>query len=235
MPPSLRAIVPEPGVNNNSRASMSAVATPVPPLFCNSGFPNCGFGFDGDFDFDDGFFPSSFFFAFGGPFGFGGPCLFDGAFLNCFGGGWNGPFGWGWGTPWGYNPGLTGSLYPIGGYTSPTPAEQNEASVNSIGPTTFAPSQPEQLTLAPSGEQSPPVAYLVTKDGIEFGVTKYWVEDNQICYVTTYNVQTCLSLDRLDLQATVDINYKRGITFTLTPKPEEQKQPQTPDSQPRER
>ena len=85
--------------------------------------------------------------------------------------------------------------------------------------------------LAPSGELPQPAAYLVTKDGIEFGVTKYWVEDNQICYVTTYNVQSCISLDQLDLQTTVDINYKRGITFSLAPKPEEQQQPQ-PDLQP---
>lgn len=129
-------------------------------------------------------------------------------------------------------------MYPVaGGYYSPTPVEQNQASVESPGPSAFLPSQPAALTLAP--EETPatsatqPVAYLVTKDGIEFGVTKYWVEDNRVCYVTTYNVQSCISLDQLDLQATVDINYKRGTTFTLTPKPEEQKQPQ-PDSQPQQ-
>ena len=208
---------------------------PVPPLLCSPGFQNCGIGFDGDFD-DFGFGGPFFIFAFGGPFGFGGPCLFDNAFFNCFGfaPAWNGPFGWGWGTPWGYDPALTGSLYPIGGYTSPTPAEQNQASVNSIGPTTFAPSEPRQLLLAPSDGQAQAVAYLVTKDGIEFGVTKYWVQDDRINYVTTYGIQSSISLDQLDLQATVNLNYKLGITFTLTPKPDEQEQPQPPDPQPQQ-
>lgn len=221
VPPKFGHVVLEPGIGGTRSATFGLATMPVPPLLCNSGLPNCGFGFDGDFD-DFGFQQPFLFFAFGGPFGFGGPCLFDGVFLNCFGGGWNGPFGWGWGTPWGYNPALTGSLYPIGGYTSPTPAEMNQESVNSIGPTTFAPSQPEQLMVAPSGELPQPAAYLVTKDGIEFGVTKYWVEDNQICYVTTYNVQSCISLGQLDLQTTVNINYKRGITFSLTPKQPDQ-------------
>ena len=221
VPPKFGHVVLEPGIGGTRSGTFGLSTMPVPPLLCNSGLPNCGFGFDGDFD-DFGFQQPFFFFAFGGPFGFGGPCLFDGVFLNCFGGGWNGPFGWGWGTPWGYNPARTGSLYPIGGYTSPTPAEMNQESVNSIGPTTFAPSQPEQLMLAPSGQLPQPAAYLVTKDGIEFGVTKYWVEDNQICYVTTYNVQSCISLDQLDLQTTVDINYKRGITFSLAPKQPDQ-------------
>ena len=233
VPPRFAHITLEPGGNGRaSGAALFFTPNPVPPLFCGPGFPGCGFGFDGDFDLDDGFNGPFFFFAFGGPFGFGGPCLFDGFFLNCFGGAWNGPFGWGWGTPWGYNPALTGSLYPIGGYQSPTPAEMNQASVNSIGPTTFLAAQPAQLAqlaLAPAEVPLAPAAYLVTKDGIEFGVTKYWVEDNRICYVTTYNIQSCLALDQLDLQATVDINYKRGITFTLAPK-----QPGQPPNPPQE-
>jgi hypothetical protein len=232
LPPQMKKIVLEPGIGANPSSSTGYMATPIPPNFCIQSLGDCGIGFQRQFfdnDFDDfGFnfgFGGPLFFAFGGPFGFGGPCLFDGFFLNCIGTGWNGPFGWGWGTPWGYNPG-SGSLYPIGGYMEPTGSEMNQASVNDLGPGTFLAPEPVQPTLGPTEAPAQPVAILVLKDGTEFGVTSYWLQDNRLFYVTTYNIQSSIPIDELDLQATVDLNYKRGVTFTLTPKPEEQPQPQ---------
>lgn len=238
VPPKFGHIALEPGLGGapaftSSRSATGFSATAPPAQFCITSLPNCGrgFGLDGDFDFDDGFGgPPLFFFAFGGPFGFGGPCLFDGFFLNCFSTGWNGPFGWGWTTPWGYDPSGTGLMYPVaGGYYSPTPVEQNQASVESPGPSAFLPPTPAPLTLAP--EEAPatsatqPVVLLILKDGTDFGATSYWLQDNRLYYVTTYGIQSSIPIDQLDLQATVDINYKRGITFTLTPKQDSQKPP----------
>jgi hypothetical protein len=203
-------------------------ATPTPPMFCGQMLGDCGDGFHRNFGFGDfGFgFGEPFFFAFGGPFGFGEPCFFNGFFLNCIGTGWNGPYGLGWETPWGYEPGVTGSLYPIGGYYEPTPAEMNQESLNYLGPTAFLPPQPIQPTLVPEETPAQPAAILVLKDGTEFGVTSYWLQDNRLYYVTTYNIQSSIPIDQLDLQATVDLNYKRGVTFKLTPKPDGREQPQ---------
>lgn len=119
-------------------------------------------------------------------------------------------------------------MFPIaGGYYSPTPVEQNQASVNSLGPGTFALAEPAPLTLAP--EEAPattqPVVFLILKDGTDFGVTSYWLQDNRLYYITTYGIQSSIPIEQLDLQATVDINYERGITFTLTPKQDSQKPP----------
>jgi hypothetical protein len=234
IPPQLRKIQLQPGIGGQTAMSSTGyAATPIPPRFCGETLGDCGVGFHRNFGFGEfGFgFGEPFFFAFGGPFGFGQPCLFNGFFLDCIGTGWNGPFGWGWETPWGYNPG-SGSLYPIGGYYEPTPAEMNQESLNYLGPTAFLPPEPIQPTLVPTEEPVQPAAILVLKDGTEFGVTSYWLQDNRLYYVTTYNIQSSIPIDQLDLQATVDLNYKRGVTFTLTPKPGQQ---QLPESQPQQR
>lgn len=72
-----------------------------------------------------------------------------------------------------------------------------------------------------SAESNPDeqITTLVLKDGIFFSVTDYWVEDGKLGYVTTYQRENTIDLDRLDLEQTVKINSMRGIPFVLRERP----------------
>jgi len=70
------------------------------------------------------------------------------------------------------------------------------------------------------------VTVLVLKEGISFTVTDYWVEDGKLGYVTTYDRQNTIDLDRLDLDKTVKLNSARGIPFVLTERPASAAPPQ---------
>ena len=69
---------------------------------------------------------------------------------------------------------------------------------------------------APSDEQ-PLVLYL--KDGSSYAVSRYWVQDGKLHYVTTYGGENTVALDQMNLQKTVDENAALGHAFTLTPGP----------------
>lgn len=225
------------------------------PCFDTIGHCGFGFGFDGDFDFDDGFF---FGFPFGSPFffgpfgfpvfgfaGFGPNCFFNGIVEPCaftplgfaqfqaFG-----PNGWGWswlgfGNGWFYSPPQEPPPPPWNS-TETNPGLNLQYFTNEWYVPYSEPEAPPQAGAAPNENETGAeqnqnaVTEIVTTDGIVFGVMSYWMEDNQLCYVTTYNIKNCIPMSRVDLQKTVDMNYKRGVKFTLTPKPAEK--PQPPDA-----
>lgn len=220
----------------------------TPPHPCINTFARCGFGggvlLDGDGDFDnDGFGPSIFFgfldpFGFS-PFGFGSTCIFNGFFQNCFLSPVNfSPFGFGAFRPYGlYGPWYGGyNFAPYGSSFLFLPPVENlsPAFGDYLPNTNYAPSYafgPEPLPVpeeappsANASEVVQPVVNLVLKDGTVFGVTSYWLLNDRLFYITTYQIQSSISIDQLDLQKTVDMNWKRGVAFTLTP--------QAPDQEP---
>jgi hypothetical protein len=227
----------------------------TPPHPCINTITRCGFGggvLDGDGDFDnDGFgFGPSVFFGFLGPFGFspfgfGSTCIFDGFFQNCFLSPVNfSPFGFGAFGPFG----LYGSWY--GGYNFPPygssflfmpPVENLPPAFGDYLPNTnYAPSYifepeplpvPEEAPPSANGSETQPVVNLVLKDGTVFGVTSYWLVNDRLFYITTYKIQSSIPMDDLDLQKTVDMNYKRGVAFTLTPQPPDREPQQNPQPQ----
>ncbi|HEU5411422.1 MAG TPA: hypothetical protein VFU57_10410, partial [Candidatus Acidoferrales bacterium] len=229
---------------------------------CFQTITNCGFGFgfDGDFDFDDGFFfgfpfGSPFFFGpFGFPafgFGFGPNCFFNGIVEPC---GFTplgfaqfqafGPNGWGWswlglGNGWFYSPPEAPSAPPWNS-TETNPGVNLQYFTNEwYLPVPY--SEPEAGAAPEAGNEQGGaeqnqnvVTEIVTTDDLVFGVTSYWIQDNQLCYVTTYKIKNCIPMSRVDLQKTVDMNYKRGVKFTLAPKAaDSEKQPQPPDEKQR--
>ncbi|MGH9828285.1 MAG: hypothetical protein ACREDR_34100, partial [Blastocatellia bacterium] len=214
---------------------------------------------DGDFDNDGfGFGPSVFFGFFGpfgfSPFGFGSTCVFNGFFQDCFlspvefspfgfgafgfnsfGFGGFGPFGGGWNS-WGYAPYGSNLLYQ-------PPTENLPATFGDYLPNTnYAPSYSYEPEPLPVPEEQPPSANvstatqpivdLVLKDGTVFGVTSYWLLNDRLYYITTYQIQSSIPIDQLDLQKTVDMNWKRGVAFTITPQPPAQKPQPNPELQP---
>ncbi|MGB6876240.1 MAG: hypothetical protein WBD87_09425 [Candidatus Acidiferrales bacterium] len=192
------------------------------------GFGGGGFGFGSPFFFDP-FFLSSF------GFGFGSPCFFAGVFEPC-------AFGLG---PFGLEGNLLGYDYGNGYFYSPAeepppPWNADEDTAPAEFPTysveyPFLPAPlppPVPYSGVGQGTAAQPVVKLVLKDGTVFGVNYYWLADGRLNYITTYNIQTSIPLDDLDLQKTVDLNYKLGITFTLTPQPPTSPQPPDAQSQP---
>ncbi len=226
----------------------------TPPHPCINTFARCGFGggvLDGDGDFDnDGFGPSVFFGFLGpfgfSPFGFGSTCIFNGFFQNCFLSPVNfSPFGFvafgpfGLFGPWygGYN------FAPYGSSFLFMPSAENlpPAFGDYLPNTNYAPSYifepeplpvPEEAPPSANGSEAQPVADLVLKDGTVFGVTSYWLVNDRLFYITTYKIQSSIPIDQLNLQKTVDMNWKRGVAFTLTPQAPEQEQQPNPDLQP---
>lgn len=66
--------------------------------------------------------------------------------------------------------------------------------------------------------QSRPVTLVFLKDGTSFGVTDYWLANDELHYVTSYGGANAIGMSRLDLQKTVNENSKRGVKFILTPR-----------------
>ncbi|MGB6482625.1 MAG: hypothetical protein WBE86_03975 [Candidatus Acidiferrales bacterium] len=195
----------------------------------------CGFG--GGFGFGSPFFNPFFFSPFG--FGFGSSCFFADAFEPCGFGpfGLDGDllgYGYDYGNGYFYSPAEEPPAPPWNADEDTTPAEFPTYSVEyPFLPAPLPP--PVPYSGVGQGTAPQPVVKLVLKDGTIFGVNYYWLADGRLNYITTYNIQTSIPLDDLDLQKTVDLNYKLGITFTLTPQPPtspQQQPPQPPDAQP---
>jgi hypothetical protein len=170
---------------------------------------NCGLGFGFGFPFFNPFFPQ-----FG--FGFASPCFAGGFVSPCgFGGIFSLDWGLGYGNGWYYPPA-----------EEPPPPPENSTEDNP--PPDYA---PDYYFMPPPGEavaapaENRPVVKLELTDGTIFDVFAYWVQNDRLYYVTTYNIQTSIPLSDLDLQKTVDLNSKLGVTFTLSNKPPDQQQP----------
>lgn len=239
---------PHPCINTISHCGIGNSVLDGDGDFDNDGFgfePSIFFGFLGPFGFS--------------PLGFGSTCIFDDGIQDCFlspvdfspfgfgGFGFNsfgfGPFGGGWNS-WGYAPYGSNLLYqpPVENLPPYLPEDLggNEPNTNYAPSYSYEPA-PEPLTqqeaAPPSANTNPsnvnqPIVELVLKDGTVFGVTSYWLLNDRLYYITTYQIQSSIPMDQLDLQKTVDMNWKRGVTFTLTPEPPTQEpqqnaQPQT--------
>lgn len=256
--PPFAGMLVEPGTHRRPIAPFTAFGgtSVTPPHPCINTFARCGFGggvLDGDGDFDnDGFGPSIFFGFLGpfgfSPFGFGSTCIFNGFFQNCFLSPVNfSPFGFGAFGPFGiFGPWYGGyNFAPYGSsFLFMPPAENLPPAFGDYLPNTnYAPSytfEPEPLPVpeeAPSanGSETQPVVNLVLKDGTVFGVTSYWLLNDRLFYITTYKIQSSIPIDQLDLQKTVDMNWKRGVAFTLTPQAPDQEPQQNPSPQPQSR
>ncbi len=67
---------------------------------------------------------------------------------------------------------------------------------------------------APSRVEAP-VILLQLKDGSMYGVTRYWVRDGRLYYLTTYGGENNVPLDRVDFPKTAKLNAERSTPFVL--------------------
>jgi len=62
------------------------------------------------------------------------------------------------------------------------------------------------------------VTLLQLVDGPMYGLTDYWIEGDQLHYVTTYGGQNSVPIERIDFAKTAELNADQGVEFVLRPK-----------------
>lgn len=82
--------------------------------------------------------------------------------------------------------------------------------------------QPEQGVAQPQTYQAPDTrsssyVTLAFKDRSFYGTDKYWVEDDNICFITGFGAQTCAPLDQLDVPLTRRLSPGVKLPFDTTP------------------
>ncbi len=60
-----------------------------------------------------------------------------------------------------------------------------------------------------------PITLLQLKNGWMYGLTDYWVEGDNLHYVTNYGGKNSVPLGLIDLAATMRLNSERGVEFSL--------------------
>jgi hypothetical protein len=59
------------------------------------------------------------------------------------------------------------------------------------------------------------ITLLQLKNGWMYGLTDYWVEGDNLHYVTNYGGKNSVPLDLIDFAATIRLNSERGVEFSL--------------------
>ncbi len=109
-------------------------------------------------------------------------------------------------------------------------AQEPAPASTDYGPYTYqrAPETPASEAVPAETPQTPgveepgnakPLALLFLSDGTSYEVSEYWLEGGRLHYVTSYGGENSIAPDHIDLQRTVDENWKRGIEFALRPAP----------------
>ena len=60
-----------------------------------------------------------------------------------------------------------------------------------------------------------PITLLQLKSGWMYGLADYWVEGNNLHYVTNYGGKNSVPLELIDLPTTIRLNSERGVEFSL--------------------
>ena len=66
---------------------------------------------------------------------------------------------------------------------------------------------------------SAPSVLVYLKDGTMLVANDYWLDGGQFHYTVKYGGESQIALDQVDVQKSIDENSKRGVRFTLKPKP----------------
>lgn len=156
-----------------------------------------------------------------------GPCSRRFGFSSCgFGFGYGfgygfGGFGYGYGLGYGMN-----ALYslPADNYYPPDDGAYMDIEGGYIaepGGTVppdvdAAPANPDEL--GPAATPQVP-AQIILKDGSAYAVKSYWVSNGELYYQPVTGGLNHVSVDQLDLAATVAANSRNGVPFTLSDRP----------------
>jgi hypothetical protein len=128
--------------------------------------------------------------AFCADFGFGSPVFCDPlfGFGTCF-------------PSFGLTFGFQGNFLATGGES-----EDGTSSASDLGSTP---------TASTADGADHPITMLQLRNGWMYGLTDYWVEGNNLHYVTNYGGKNSVPLDLIDLATTIRLNSERGVEFSL--------------------
>jgi hypothetical protein len=104
---------------------------------------------------------------------------------------------------------LSAVSWPLDSFPAANPADEPSV-VSSPVPGEDKESFPDAPATA-----EPPIILLQLTDGSMYGLTRYWVEDGRLYYVTTYGGENSVPLDRVDFPKTVQLNADRNIPLVL--------------------
>jgi hypothetical protein len=194
-----------------------------------------GFGWNRGFGWRGGCWGCGFGGGFGWGFGWG------------LGLGWG--LGWGgWWNPWWYGP-TWGAPYPHyepyypaynyngpfdapynGDYNGPATAPSNDGD-SIYGPyssNSYTGAEPGTPLAVENDDTNPvtanvaisaPSVLVYLKDGTMLVANDYWLDGGDFHYTVKYGGESQIALDQVDVQKSIDENAKRGVKFTLKPKP----------------
>lgn len=158
------------------------------------------FGFSGCSAF---LFPGNGFF-----FGNGFNCFNNGAFFfDPFFFGLSSSSWYGWPAPY--------ESAPIDSVETPLPVLPPEAE----GADAKAPNAGLRNDAPDNVKHESPVTLLQLRDGSMYGLTRYWVEGDNLHYFTTYGGEGSVPIERIDFDQTLKLNADRGLDFVLRSKP----------------
>jgi hypothetical protein len=117
-------------------------------------------------------------------------------------------------------------INPIGVTSGETPEMLSPGEIVAgpadLGPPVYAPSAPQGSGEGQAQDQAQQnagqTAILFFADGTNFQVSDYWLDGGRLHYATAYRRDMNVAIEQLDLQRTVDENWKRGLAFALRPK-----------------
>jgi hypothetical protein len=153
-------------------------------------------------------------------------------------GGWWDPWWWGppyrdW-PPYGYYPGYNyngpwDAPYE-GGYNGPadSPSNDNDSLYGPYSSNGYTGAEPGTPLAVESPDTNPvtanvaisaPSVLVYLKDGTMLVANDYWLDGGDFHYTVKYGGESQIGLDQVDLQKSIDENAKRGVKFTLKPKP----------------
>jgi hypothetical protein len=165
------------------------------------------------------FFPHRRHFGFGGcpVFGFPGNGFLGGNGFNCFDDGFFlDPFLWCFSASLFYGPPSWSESVAMDSVGAPV---QGSGTKELNGPHADKNAVDAENGATSGAKSELRITLLQLRDGSMYGLTDYWVEGNQLNYITTYGGQNAVPMERIDFEKTVRLNADRGVEFVLGPKP----------------
>jgi hypothetical protein len=158
-------------------------------------------------------------FGFGGcpAFGFPTNSFFFGNDFDCFNSGFffSDPFFFGfYSSSWYGSPAWFGSG-PTGSMEAPLPASPAKSDVVDRN----SPDASTGTEAEGNAKRKPPATLLQLRDGSMYGLIEYWVDGDELHYITTYGGAGSVLIQRIDFETTAKLNLDRGLEFVLRPKP----------------
>jgi len=136
----------------------------------------------------------------------------------CFGHAFCSGFGFGFGSPLVCDPLFGfGRCFPFFGLTVGFQGDSfsGGAEPQDVASSTSDLGSPPAASSADDAERNHPITLLQLKSGWMYGLTDYWVEGDNLHYVTNYGGKNSVPLEQIDLGTTIRLNSERGIEFSL--------------------